>query len=195
MKLGPYSAANHVADALVNQHGRTGRHNWVTTNWDLWHDDHFSPEALRALREQLPMAIRADEGVRTLENILSLPATPQVVISTQDLAARRDYAVQSRYRPERRTNLDKHARPKLASEFKAPEGELETKIAAVFSELLGIDQIGRDDDFFELGGDSLSAVWAASYIQEIVPEGSAAPSLFDATTVRDIALTLAQAST
>jgi hypothetical protein len=113
----------------------------VTTNWDLWHDDHVSPETLRALRDQLPMAIRADEGVQTLENILSLPATPQVVISTEDLAARRDYAVHSRYRPERRTNLDKHARPKLASEFKAPEGELETKIAAVFSELLGIDQI------------------------------------------------------
>src|SRR5690606_34304027 len=39
-----------------------------------------------------------------------------------------------------------------------PAGPLEKVIAAVWSEVLGVDQVGTDDDFFHLGGHSLHAV-------------------------------------
>ncbi|MEQ1514405.1 MAG: amino acid adenylation domain-containing protein [Lysobacteraceae bacterium] len=42
--------------------------------------------------------------------------------------------------------------------YAAPEGEIEQALARIWSELLGIERIGRDDDFFELGGHSLLAV-------------------------------------
>ncbi len=42
--------------------------------------------------------------------------------------------------------------------YAAPQGETETALAAIWSELLGIEQISRYDNFFALGGHSLLAV-------------------------------------
>ncbi len=56
--------------------------------------------------------------------------------------------------------LDRQALPAPvfeAREFRAPVGRDEELVATVFADLLGVDQVGRDDDFFELGGNSLIA--------------------------------------
>ncbi|HDO1322947.1 TPA: amino acid adenylation domain-containing protein, partial [Aeromonas veronii] len=42
--------------------------------------------------------------------------------------------------------------------YEAPQGEIETILAALWSGLLGVEQIGRHDNFFSLGGHSLIAV-------------------------------------
>ena len=44
------------------------------------------------------------------------------------------------------------------SEYAAPEGEVETTLAAIWAELLHVERVGRNDNFFELGGHSLLAV-------------------------------------
>ncbi|SFM59538.1 AMP-binding enzyme C-terminal domain-containing protein [Pseudomonas syringae] len=42
--------------------------------------------------------------------------------------------------------------------YEAPQGETEALLARLWSELLGVGQVGRHDNFFELGGHSLLAV-------------------------------------
>ena len=49
-------------------------------------------------------------------------------------------------------------RPALATPFVAPRNEIEQQIADLWATLLGLDEIGVDDNFFDLGGDSLNAV-------------------------------------
>ncbi len=49
-------------------------------------------------------------------------------------------------------------RPDLATPFRAPRPGLELELCALWSELLDITPIGIDDDFFELGGNSLRAI-------------------------------------
>ncbi|MFE6920872.1 amino acid adenylation domain-containing protein [Nocardia sp. NPDC057663] len=41
--------------------------------------------------------------------------------------------------------------------YRAPQGAVEQRIAAVFAELLGCDRVGADDSFFDLGGNSMVA--------------------------------------
>ncbi|MFJ7500098.1 amino acid adenylation domain-containing protein [Serratia grimesii] len=60
--------------------------------------------------------------------------------------------------------LDRKALPAPAAttqvslQYEAPQTALEQQLAALWSELLGVAQIGLDDDFFELGGHSLHAI-------------------------------------
>lgn len=51
-------------------------------------------------------------------------------------------------------------RPELAVPYAEPRGAVETRICALFADLLQVDRVGRDDNFFELGGHSLLAARA-----------------------------------
>ncbi|WP_067699931.1 non-ribosomal peptide synthetase [Nocardia jejuensis] len=57
--------------------------------------------------------------------------------------------------------LDRKALPEpvfRTAAFRAPESEVELAVAETIAELLGAERVGLDDDFFALGGNSLSAV-------------------------------------
>jgi len=56
-------------------------------------------------------------------------------------------------------------RAALATEYAAPNGQLESDAEAIVGESLGIDRVGVDDDFFELGGTSLQAAMLANTMQ------------------------------
>lgn len=55
--------------------------------------------------------------------------------------------------------IDLAALPEPSAAFSAqrsePEGEIEIRLSMIWRELLGITELGRDDDFFDLGGNSL----------------------------------------
>ncbi|EEG7920414.1 amino acid adenylation domain-containing protein [Salmonella enterica subsp. enterica serovar Newport] len=59
-----------------------------------------------------------------------------------------------------RRALQQQAERQLASaerQFLPPEGEIEQRVAALWQQLLQVAQVGREDNFFVLGGDSLIA--------------------------------------
>jgi acyl carrier protein len=57
--------------------------------------------------------------------------------------------------------VDRNALPEPVwaprTECRAVSGELEARVAASFAEILACDPVGADGNFFDLGGDSLSA--------------------------------------
>lgn len=57
------------------------------------------------------------------------------------------------------------ARPELESAFVAPQNEVERAIADVWQEVLGVEKVGIDDNFFDLGGHSLLLVQVQSKLQ------------------------------
>ena len=46
--------------------------------------------------------------------------------------------------------------------FEAPRSDNERQLAAIWQEVLGIEQVGRQDNFFELGGDSIISIQVVS---------------------------------
>jgi hypothetical protein len=54
----------------------------------------------------------------------------------------------------------------LSTPYVAPKDELEAKIATAFAEVFTLDHVGVDDDFFDLGGDSLLAEILGTVLSE-----------------------------
>ena len=59
--------------------------------------------------------------------------------------------------PNGKTDTKRLPEPKLELEYVAPQNELEQLICAIFSSTLGIETVGAEDNFFEIGGTSLVA--------------------------------------
>ncbi|MCD0256656.1 phosphopantetheine attachment site family protein, partial [Xanthomonas melonis] len=51
--------------------------------------------------------------------------------------------------------------------YAPPQGEVEVQLAEIWRSVLGVEQIGRHDDFFALGGHSLLAVRVASRVRQV----------------------------
>ncbi|WP_342707226.1 amino acid adenylation domain-containing protein [Fontibacillus panacisegetis] len=51
-------------------------------------------------------------------------------------------------------------------EYVAPRNDMEEKLVEIFENVLGIQKIGIDDNFFEMGGDSIKAIRVISKLRE-----------------------------
>ncbi len=71
-----------------------------------------------------------------------------------------------------------------------PEGELERRVAEIWSRLLKVSEVGRDHNFFSLGGDSLLATRMARQLGEVGVEGVRLAALFEKPTLSEFAATL-----
>jgi amino acid adenylation domain-containing protein len=72
--------------------------------------------------------------------------------------------------------------------YVAPETALERELADLWRQVLGLDRaVGRNESFFELGGNSLSAARVANRLQEELGEAVHVVALFDAPTVAELA--------
>ncbi|MEU3416032.1 amino acid adenylation domain-containing protein [Streptomyces sp. NPDC006658] len=86
------------------------------------------------------------------------------------------------------------ARPAPAPDRVAPRTPLEQAVAAVWCELLGLDEVGVHDDFFVLGGNSLLATRLAFRLRQVASAEVPLAAVFAAGTVARLAEVLATAT-
>jgi len=70
----------------------------------------------------------------------------------------------------------------------APRTQLESRIAAIWSEVLGVEEIGVRDDFFEMGGDSLMAGQVAARLRRDLLVDIPLHQLFHTATIESVAV-------
>ena len=82
-----------------------------------------------------------------------------------------------------------------AAEFEEPQGEIESQIAQFWRELLAVQQVGRKDDFFRLGGGSLLVAQLMHQVE--IELGAVLPisSLFQNSTLETFASVVSQSRT
>lgn len=114
----------------------------------------LSPAEAR-LAQALEDGIRPAEGAEAFLRALNLN-TSQVFVSSLDLSALLRQA-DTDLRQETADGPG-FARPELETAYLAPRTEVERILAGFWSELLGVAEVGIEDDFFALGGHSLIAV-------------------------------------
>ncbi|PAZ98764.1 non-ribosomal peptide synthetase, partial [Mycobacterium avium] len=79
--------------------------------------------------------------------------------------------------------------PELRAEnrYRAPQNPTEESLADVYARLLGLERVGVDDSFFELGGDSLSAMRLITAVNAELDADLTVRALFEAPTVAQLA--------
>ncbi|MEU2036932.1 amino acid adenylation domain-containing protein, partial [Nocardia amamiensis] len=87
--------------------------------------------------------------------------------------------------------LDRPALPEpefAPAVYRAPSTPIEEIVAGIYADLLGADQVGAEDDFFALGGNSLLATQVAARLGTALDTTVAVRALFEAPTVAGLAL-------
>ncbi len=140
----------------------------------------------------LEQGIAPAEGMDAIERVLAGPLTAQLVVSSQDL----DALIEST-RPAEPWETDGEAedeggavkvtRPNLATPFAPPETDLQKTVTKVWEEILGVEGIGVNDDFFDLGGHSLLLTQVLSRVRKQVATEISLRALFEKRTVAGIA--------
>ncbi|WP_156747327.1 non-ribosomal peptide synthetase, partial [Mycobacterium sp. E2462] len=71
--------------------------------------------------------------------------------------------------------------------YRAPSNAIEDVLCGVYAQVLGLDRVGVDDSFFDLGGDSLSAMRLAATVNKALRTDLTVRTLFAAPTVAQLA--------
>ena len=88
--------------------------------------------------------------------------------------------------------LDTRALPAPESQdvdgYRAPGSAVEEILVGIYAQVLGLERVGVDDSFFDLGGDSLLAMRLSASINTALDADLSVPTVFDAPTVAQLAL-------
>ncbi|HET7461434.1 MAG TPA: amino acid adenylation domain-containing protein, partial [Longimicrobium sp.] len=93
--------------------------------------------------------------------------------------------------------LDRRALPEhedaaeAPREHVAPRSELEERLAAIWRDVLEVDQVGVHDDFFDLGGQSILAMRLVARVRDELGGDVAVAELLQAPTLEDMAAAIA----
>jgi acyl carrier protein len=142
--------------------------------------------------------LRSVEGIEALERVLASSTLPQIIVSTRDFPAlARHYqnvkaATAAETIAAANPVTSAHARPALASSYEAPRNEMEETIGELWQRVLGIENIGINDDFLELGGDSLAALQLMSRLRETFDVEPPLARFFESPTISSVALLVVQ---
>ncbi len=164
-----YAAANAFMDAFALVH-HTPTHPVISLSWDGWDEvgmaARFGKEpGMAAWHEaRRPQLIPPAQGVAAFHSAVQ-SGEAHVVIATHPLAGRQ-VAPPTDSTPSPSAASRSHDRPDLATPFVAPIEPTEILIAAVWAELLGLREVGIDDNFFDLGGHSLLATQVLARLRE-----------------------------
>ena len=137
---------------------------------------------------------RAEGGdalLRVLARMADSRALPNVFATSLDLQGLIAQAGESL--AEGTAASAKFARPELDSDYLGPRNDLERTLVGFWEELLGVDRVGIQDSFFDLGGHSLIAVRLFAMVKKAYQVEFPISVLFEAPTIEACARLIEEA--
>lgn len=159
--MAAYAAANQYLSALALREGRSCGTTWLSIDWDtwdVWRDNHQIPDSQSTLSD---LIMTPQEGMEAFMLLLRAASARHLVVSIGDLGDRLKMWVRMESQgpaTEDQSTTTRHPRPILACPYAPPRTEIEKTLAQIWSEVLGVDKIGINDNFFQLGGHSLLGI-------------------------------------
>jgi acyl transferase domain-containing protein len=207
-----YCGANAYLDGVAQRNAARGWPATVTIDSDIWREVGLAvhtevPAHLRAWREEmLAQALTPAEGAEAFTRALRC-GVPQVVVSTQPLAGRielgrsftgerflaemAEMAAMGAIAEQGEQGKQRAERRVLGTGYVGAASAHERRIAGIWQRLLGVEQVGMHDNFFDLGGNSLLGLQVVAEINRELGLQVAPVTLFESPTVAALARHLA----
>ncbi|MBL6449310.1 SDR family NAD(P)-dependent oxidoreductase [Fulvivirga sp. 29W222] len=179
-----YAATSHFLENFALWANMQSDCTWSSVGWDSWPVT-GGKEDSDMLVDQLRMS--PEEAGVALEYAINLEQDGFAVIhSPADLNKRVEQWVIGSEEEDEEKEIARAPRPEVSTEYIEPITELEKEIASIWMNVLGLDRVGLDDSFFELGGNSLKMIAVASNIHKKLKRKVEIKRLFKALTIRAV---------
>jgi amino acid adenylation domain-containing protein len=185
-----YAAGNLFLNAFAQREAAATDQRWLSVSIEEWLTHGESMPALSFTQ----YGLSPSDGVRVLRRAIEGAPVGWTAVVTGDLEQRRDQWVRDPA-ASRRGRVQRSARPDLPVPYAEPRGDVERAIAGFWRDLLGIEPIGRDDNFYELGGHSLLATQIIARVRAELGTELTLLSLLNAPTVAGFAAAVGRAGT
>ncbi|NOQ25410.1 MAG: amino acid adenylation domain-containing protein [Bacteroidales bacterium] len=195
-----YNAGHEFLDVYSHYLRRSGI-KAITVNWNDWENTGIAAKAEKSESYIINgkevsfsdvLSIQPREGIFSLLRILEKDFS-QIIVSAYDINRIYEF-VNNININELSTNpatdfeeSSKGNRPDLLTDYVAPRNKFEKNIIGLFQDVFKIERIGIDDDFFELGGDSIKAISLISNVQQKFGIDIPVSVFFNQRTVKNIA--------
>ena len=182
-----YCAANCFLDYFAREHRS---HNVVSINWYAWREVGMAvnvqvPLSIKGERESiLRRGIGTKEGLEVFTRILN-SGTSNVVVSPEPLSNFRDQTHGGSVTQNHQAVLNPDSTRKLET-----RSSVEQTLVEIWKSVLGVEHVGLQDDFFQLGGHSLIGLNLFSEIKRRIGKDVPLSALFDAPTIEKMAALL-----
>jgi acyl transferase domain-containing protein len=186
-----YASSNVYMDSFARKHGRSNRTPWLSVNFDLWRAQGGAAETSGFGRTVAELGHTAEEAIHAMETVLAARNAGQLLVSTGDLTARVDQWIKLDSLNAPRDGKTEALKPtsshaRQAPHADSPRDETEERIAQIWREVLGVDAVGINDNFSQLGGHSLFAIKIVFELRRAFQINLPVRVLFDAPTVADL---------
>lgn len=183
-----YAAANMFMDAFVQSERRISKVPWLSLNWEGWKSPNVINKSHTLGVSTQGLTISSEEALEVFPEILNSDFPPQLIMSTGELDSRLNQWINPTLIEANENSEQKfHSRPVLENKYVKPETDMEKQVANIWREMLGIDQVGLHDNFFQVGGHSLLAVQLLSRIRQFTGIEVRLHDLFEKPTVSALA--------
>lgn len=195
-----YAAAHIFMDAFTRLQNRENPVPWFSVDWDGWRTEPDAKPREFSASSWEEFAMTPTQGIECVERVLSLEEGSHLVHSTGDLNARiREWlSPESLHRSGRSSSREDgenaaiYTRPLLSNPYIAPQTKIERLISEVWQDFLGIDQVGVNDNLFDLKVTSLDMVRVNNTLRNILKKDIPVVAMFNYPTIRSLSLYLSR---
>lgn len=191
-----YCAANTFLDAFAQFQTKRGRR-VLSVNFDRWRHVGMAVhlearfKALKIDDVELD-GMTPQEGQEVFHRILHHADLPQIAVSVRDWSALPTQGVDAKVMRLAGLAAQKPSKSGSSGTVSVDptmklSGTLEEQVATLWMQLIGIERVGPQDDFFSLGGESLLALQILNRVQEVYRVDISLRQFFNAPTVAGLA--------
>ncbi len=167
------ASASNFAKTFAALQRRQGKPLWAIQCWDSWVIEWGQAKEnmpAKMYERVFPSVLTHEEGLQCFYRLFSSKDIVEMDISASDLGKRYRKWVEldSSLRNEGvvETGQNKQPRPDIGVTHREPQNALHKELGQLFGDTLSIDDIGIDDSFFDLGGNSLLAIQLTAKLRQ-----------------------------